>query len=667
MSVKPSWALVCRCAMWTVVFEFAVLVFVFWFSNVIHLCLCANILVKSALSVGLVGRCFQHFSHGGTAYFPGIDFIVWSQAHAQCCRFYLFWGNVAGEPPSIFPETIESRSAKLWRTLRTDHEKGGGNPHIRVGESIQHSTHCFCSGNPALAIATEHPTHTLTNITRATPVSMSPPRRQHPRMEEVGRDRGHFWCCWFVACCSFVEPNRTASNDDDAASHHCTHNFKDTFVTVSFFIIFFKLDSRTRGSNWEWHLSNNCVNNIWWEILATWWNPSQLNPKNKKTLTRTMPTSSLLVFEMMVFRNSIRSGTEILLSMTKIPHDDILEGLYELRIRESEKLKTVLELYDLEINQIKLEPDYHRLKTMVKRSIEQEIRNKNFGVRNGNYERSAVRSRIRGQNSAYKEILEIVGNGSSTGSVLEETIVVSVTIPISVERWLSSTLVTIAPNALVFAQVSLKQARHTTFNIWHGSGTFPERIDEQIVDDFFKFEMSLEAVLASAAASKNRVSSRLSQMSQKVLASVCSRILKCVRESEVPEEKVPVVECLDGFARITLKELAPIHFVKNGTLQNACSTRPRSGCRFGEKWVENSWNFSVFFGRLRIEQSECACDQQFEKNPICSRSYQRDVTDMIMIWCGSEVIRHRDESLETIGQLNGLRREKIFAGIRKSR
>ena len=40
----------------------------------------------------------------------------------------------------------------------------------------------------------------------------------------------------------------------------------------------------------------------------------------------------------------------ILLSMTKIPPDDILEGLYKLRIRESEKLKTVLELYDLEIH-----------------------------------------------------------------------------------------------------------------------------------------------------------------------------------------------------------------------------------------------------------------------------------------------------------------------------
>ena len=64
--------------------------------------------------------------------------------------------------------------------------------------------------------------------------------------------------------------------------------------------------------------------------------------------------------------------------------------MYKLRIRESEKLKTVLELYDLEIHQKKLGPDYHGLKTMVKRNIEQDIRNNNFGDRNGNYEKNAV-------------------------------------------------------------------------------------------------------------------------------------------------------------------------------------------------------------------------------------------------------------------------------------
>ena len=73
--------------------------------------------------------------------------------------------------------------------------------------------------------------------------------------------------------------------------------------------------------------------------------------------------------------------------MTKIPHDDILEALYKSRVRESEKLKTVLELYDLETHQKKLGPDCHRLKTMVKRSIEQDLRNKNFGSRNGNFEK----------------------------------------------------------------------------------------------------------------------------------------------------------------------------------------------------------------------------------------------------------------------------------------
>ena len=83
--------------------------------------------------------------------------------------------------------------------------------------------------------------------------------------------------------------------------------------------------------------------------------------------------------------------------MTKIPPDDILEGLHKLRIRGSEKLKTVLEVYDLETHQKKLGPDNQRLKTMVKRSIEQEIRNKNFGARNGNYEKKR-----RGQESGSK-------------------------------------------------------------------------------------------------------------------------------------------------------------------------------------------------------------------------------------------------------------------------
>ena len=100
----------------------------------------------------------------------------------------------------------------------------------------------------------------------------------------------------------------------------------------------------------------------------------------------------------------------------------------------------------------------------------------------------------------YKEFLEIVGNGKPTGSVLNETIAVSATISISVEK--------------LHHQIRLR-----------------------------------------------------------ILS--CSRMSENHREPEVPEEKAPVVECLDGLARITSNEIAITNFVKSGTLQNACSTRPR--------------------------------------------------------------------------------------------
>ena len=189
----------------------------------------------------------------------------------------------------------------------------------------------------------------------------------------------------------------------------------------------------------------------------------------------------------------------ILLSMTKIPHDDILEGLYKLRIRESEKLKTVLELYDLETHQKKLEPDYHRLKTMVKRSIEQEIRNKNFGSRNGNVEKNAV----------------VKNQGTK------------------------------------------------------------QRV-QRILGDCWQWETNGQCVKGYNCSFRHDTNKRgklHNQIRLRILS--CSRVSENHREPEVPEAEVPAVERLDGLARITLKELAITHFVKNGTLQSACSTRPR--------------------------------------------------------------------------------------------
>ena len=63
----------------------------------------------------------------------------------------------------------------------------------------------------------------------------------------------------------------------------------------------------------------------------------------------------------------------------------------------------------------------------------------------------------------------------------------------------------------------------------------------------------------------------------------CGRVSENHRGPEVPEVKVPVEECLDGLARTTLEELAISHFVKGGTRQHACSTRPRAVVGLGKK------------------------------------------------------------------------------------
>ena len=75
--------------------------------------------------------------------------------------------------------------------------------------------------------------------------------------------------------------------------------------------------------------------------------------------------------------------------MSKSPSDDILESLYKLRIRESAQLKTVLELYDMEIHQKISMPNYQKLKTMVKKRKDQHSRVRNFDARQGRIETGA--------------------------------------------------------------------------------------------------------------------------------------------------------------------------------------------------------------------------------------------------------------------------------------
>ena len=63
-----------------------------------------------------------------------------------------------------------------------------------------------------------------------------------------------------------------------------------------------------------------------------------------------------------MFRNFDARSDDILLSMTLIPLDDVLGSLYKMRIRESDQLKAVLKLYDMETHQKISTPDYQKLK-----------------------------------------------------------------------------------------------------------------------------------------------------------------------------------------------------------------------------------------------------------------------------------------------------------------
>ena len=72
----------------------------------------------------------------------------------------------------------------------------------------------------------------------------------------------------------------------------------------------------------------------------------------------------------------------------------------------------------------------------------------------------------------------------------------------------------------------------------------------------------------------------------------CSRVSENHRGPEVSEVKARAVECRDGLARISFEEFAITHSVKDGILQNACSTKTRmvavlwEKCSFAHRQVD---------------------------------------------------------------------------------
>ena len=161
----------------------------------------------------------------------------------------------------------------------------------------------------------------------------------------------------------------------------------------------------------------------------------------------------------------------------------------------------------MEIHQKKAGPDYHRLKTVVNTSIEQDLRNRNFAARNGNYEKNAV---VKNQGTKQR--------------------------------------------------------------------------GQRILGDCWQLEANGQCSKGDNCSFRHDVNKR-AKMTQPNPSpnSFMQQSERKHREPEVPEERVPVVECLDGHARITSQELAPIHSVKSGTLQNAFFYKTKSGCQIWGK------------------------------------------------------------------------------------
>ena len=143
----------------------------------------------------------------------------------------------------------------------------------------------------------------------------------------------------------------------------------------------------------------------------------------------------------------------------------------------------------------KLGPDYYRLKTMVKRSIEQNLRIKNFEARNGNYERNAV---VKNQGTKQHE--------------------------------------------------------------------------QRSLGDCWQWKANGQCSKGDNCSFRHDINKRAKKQHSRIFlrAPLRGRMREMHREPEVPEERVPVKECFGCPARITAKEPALFHSVKNVILQNAC-------------------------------------------------------------------------------------------------
>ena len=110
-----------------------------------------------------------------------------------------------------------------------------------------------------------------------------------------------------------------------------------------------------------------------------------------------------------------------LLSVSEMPSDPILEGLFKSNLQNSVQLRTAMALYDQEVARNNGTPNYQQLKTAVKLHIDQMMRNRNFRGQGDVEERGSVTTGHKGE--AYEgECFQL----KHTDNVPKETHVVSI-------------------------------------------------------------------------------------------------------------------------------------------------------------------------------------------------------------------------------------------------
>ena len=81
---------------------------------------------------------------------------------------------------------------------------------------------------------------------------------------------------------------------------------------------------------------------------------------------------------------------QALLTVSGMPSDVILEGLYKSKLQDAVQHQTVLALYDQETARDNGQPNYSRLKTALKLHIDQMMRTRKIRVRSDVVERGSV-------------------------------------------------------------------------------------------------------------------------------------------------------------------------------------------------------------------------------------------------------------------------------------